>query len=615
MYQATIAAMKAMTTAPTEEVVVGCYSQPGDDGGGVFIYRTGTASFIDEGIYFTTAIPAGGYYERLIPGDYVHVNWFGFIPDPEGPATGCDDKCRLQKAFDAGAALVKRVVSDKAEYHVNDQLTIKGDVDFNGSTIYFSATSTGVLIEQIAEGDILNLNIDGTGITNCINGLLVQTNYPTTRMTRYIMRIENLLNINDNEACNGAVFVKNSNATNYLNNKYDISISCKNIEARGTSGPIGSNSGSSSGILFSMNGSGTDAQVIIRDLEIDGVGLKKDSLGICVFTGDYQTGGKGQFLIENVVVRNCQKRGIKIQAPNAIVRNATVYGEQTDTCFDTYSSDTQFVGCRALNIVGTAFNTDFNDTLIRDCAITTSATIGCGPLIIAQVSAERLTVDNIHMTLNKGFSSATVPAISILTAGYSYVRNIKFKTAEAGYFLSLSNTGNVHIDNVIVEGLHNGILIGNNQGVVTINNSHFDNMSYCLTTQSGPGNPATIYAHNSTFISTATAVYLKSGTIAGRLYMSDCKVIGQNGILAFDKSRIRNSRIENIASTAAGLGVELVDGQIDGCLIKNYDRGVEWTGSSLAEFTNNTLIANTTAFNPAITVTVPYISYDNVIKP
>lgn len=615
MYKETIADMKLLGTAPTEEIVVGCYNVPGDDGGGVFIYRTGTAPFIDEGIYFATAL--GGYYERPIPGDYVHVNWFGYIADPDGddPLTECDDKCRLKKAFDAGAALVKRVVSDKTAYYVDDYLTIKGDVDFNGSTIYFSATSTGNLIEQIAEGDILNLNIDGTGITNCQNGLLVRANYPVTRMTRYIMRIENLLNVNDHEPCNGAVFVKNKGETNYPNSKYDISISCKNIEARGTSGPIGSNSGSSSGILFSMNGPGTDAQVIIRDLEIDGVGLKKDSLGICVFTNDYQIGGKGQFLIENVVVRNCQKRGIKVQAPNTTVRNATVYGEQTDTCFDTYSSDTQFIGCRVLNMIGTGFNTDFSDTLIRDCAITTSATAGCGSLIIAQPASERLMIDNLHITLNKGFSSATVPAIDIISAGFNYVRNIKFKSAEHGFFLNLSNTGKVHIDNVTVEGLSNGILIGNNAGEVKITNSYFDNASYCLTTLSGPGNASSIYAHNSTFISATTAVYLKSSTIAGRLYMDDCKVIGQNGILAFEGSRIYNTSIENITSTKAGIGIEVADGQIDGCRIKNYERGVEWTSSTLAEFTNNKLIANTNAFSPAITVTVPYISDGNVIIP
>lgn len=603
--------MKAIATVPgaNEEIVVGGYTAVGDGGGGVFAYRTGAPAAYDNGIYFKPDT-ISGYFERIIPGDFVHVAWFGASKDL------ADATAPLDAALAAGGLLGKKVVSDKTTYKVSGTLHVRGDVDFNGATLYYSAPRIDRLVEQKAEGDILGLNIDGSGVANCQYGLFVDTDYPTTKVSRYRMRIENLKNGDIDQSCNGAVFSKSADAKTNLDNKYDISISCKNIKATDGGRPIGSNAGSAAGILFSMNGLGTAAQVHIHDLEIDGVGPVKDSLGVCVFTGDYQDAtARGQFVIENVIVRNCLKRGIKIQAPNTIVTHVTAYCDNSEIGFDTYSFGTQFVACRAVNTLKSGFYTDFKDTLIRDCEISTAAGSTPFPLVVAQANASGLQVDNVQMTLNRDFDLANeIAVISILTTGDVLIRNIDFKTGKQnGTFLATSAPGLVCLDNVIVEGLAYGVVTGNVPGKVQISNSSFKSGFDCLRTKSPLGSPATFYIHNTSLEGKATAVNLEGGAFRGLLYMSDCQVKTElNGILAAPGSGVRNTRVENTKSKT-GAGISIQNGQVDGCRVKNFTDGVVFAYSVQEEITNNTTIACTNGF-VNIGVVTPYVYYNNVSK-
>jgi hypothetical protein len=622
MYKSTIAAMLTIDETVDEEIVVSGYEAENDGGGGIFIWKATTTRVADSGICFAASSVIGGYFERQITGDFIHVKWYNV--NGSSLSVGTDDKAKLQAAFDGGAALGKKVVSDKAYYKVKGGLTIKGDVDFNGSTLFFEGVTIDALVAQDREGDVLNLNIDGTGVNNCIYGLFVDTNYPTTRVSRYKMRIENLKNGDNTKSCNGAVFYKADSASTYPSNKYDISINCRNIHAApDTMAGIGDNGGSAAAILFSMNGPGTNAQVMIRDLEIDGCGPKKDSVGICIFTVDYQNEGQGQFLIENVVVRNCEKRGIKIQAPNTTIRNATVYGEQTDICFDTYSSNTQFVGCKALNIAGSGFYTDYKDTLIRDCLVTTLPNITeatAFPMIVAQSLSERLRIDNVRLVQNREFNNAFTAVISSLSASEVFIQNTIFRTPKTtGNFISAANAGKIHVDNVTAEGLSNGLLIGDSACEIRVSNSHFISRNNCILKQVGIA-LATVYTHNSTYESQySTALNLNGSTYKCMLYMNDCTVKAKlHGILPYTGSRVKNTTVENTSTGTpkVGTGISIENGQIDGCRVKNFDEGIVWSFSTVEEMTNNTVLDCGDAFVPSYLPTpTMYVNYNNIEKP
>lgn len=612
MYQPTIDDMKLISAAPTEEVVVGGYEQEFDGGGGIFVWKTGASlPAEDYGTIFYSTVLSGGWYERVLTGDTINLKWYGVKSDYAGTGIGTDWSCEIQNAFDLGAALHKKVVADKGGFRVTKGLHIKGDVDFGGATLYFEGDDMPTLLSQKVEADILNLNIDGSGVGNCINGLYVNTNYVTTRISRYVMRIEHLKNIRATESCNGAVFIKeDTSGLVEFNNKYDISISCKDISAT-ANGVIGDTPGSATGILFSMNAAGTDAWVIIRDLEIDGCGPVEDSAGINIYTADYRGNGKGQFLVENVTVRNCLKRGIKIQSPNTVVRNATVYCEQTNIGFDTYAADTQFISCDALNLKLSAFYTSYKDTLIRDCRITTGTASNDISLIVADTESERLRIDNVVIELNKEFLSDLGTVIRSEAASDVYVQNIVLKTAKKkGSFLSANSGNDVYIDQVTVDGLSAGIVIGNNTGRVFVSNSRFKTRNNCML-KIGE-NVATVYTHDCSYESRCSTVINLSGTgYSAVLHMNDCNVTGPtNGVLPAAGSSVRNSVVRNNATDRAGHGISIQNGTVDGCQVLHFDYGLIWTYSTVSVMTNNTVVDCNYPFDHSASTT--YVEYQNI---
>jgi len=592
------------TTTPNPNAVY----QTTDFGGGQWHYDPLDSS-PDNTATIVKCTSTGKVFKRIYDG-VLNVKWFGTKGDyDEVSNIGTADTTALQNAFDLGALLKQKVISEKQKFLVTSELVIKCDVDFNNSTFYYKHTAINRLLFQSVEADIMNLNLDGTLVDSCQYGLFVNTAYKTTKVSNYKMKISNLKNSDSSQSCNGAVFYKDSSQSSNLNNKYDISISCYNIVATANE-IIGDSGGAAVGILFSMNCSNTDLQITIKDFEIENCSPVEDSCAVNIFTSDYQTNGRGQFLIENGIVRSCKKRGIKIQSPNTVVRNITVYSQDTLIAFDTYSSDTKFIECSALNVSSSAFYTSFKDTLIRDCRITTLAIANDLSLIVADVNSERLRIDNIKITLNKDFLTNTGVILRSQSGSDVFIQNTVFKTDKlTGSFVSVNSNTNLYIDNLITEGLNTGVFIGNNTSSIMITNSKVKSNNNCIVKIGS--NISAVQAIGSTFQSVlSTAINLTGTGYNTLLNMSSCSILcATHGILCAQGSTIRNTSVEKLGSST-GTGISLQNGIISSCRVINFSTGISWTYSTTAEVTNNTAISCITAFNKTGATT--FIEYNNI---
>lgn len=598
----TLSGLRAVTS-PVKTTVY----QTVDYGGGLWYYDPlDTISSDNTGTVVTTI--SGAVFKRIYDGT-LNVEWFGAVGNyNEILHTGKDDTVAIQKAFDTGGLLKQKVISETRNFLITSELVVKYDVDFNNSTFYYSNSTINALLSQSVEADIINLNLDGTQVDSCQYGLFVNTSYKTTRITNYRMTISNLNNNNNTQSCNGAVFYKDSSQVSNLNNKYIVSISCYNITAT-ANGIIGDTGGAATGILFSMNCTNSNLQVVIKDFEIQNCSPVEDSCAVNIFTGDYQMDGRGLFLIENGIVRNCKKRGIKIQSPNTIVRNVTVYSDDTNISFDTYSTDTKFLQCSAINVSASAFYTSFKDTLIKDCRITTLSIANDLSLIVADINSERLKIDNLKITLNKDFLTNLGVIIRSQSASDVFIQNTFFKTDKlTGSFISISDNTNFHINNVSVEGLDTGILIGNNTSNINIVNSHFKSNNNCVVKLGS--NISTVQATDTTFQSIlSTALNLIGTGYNALLDMNCCSVIcATHGVLCAPGSKIRNTLVTKSGSSN-GTGISLQNGIISSCRVKDFTTGMSWTYSTIAEVTNNTAINCITAFDRLGAIT--FIEYNN----
>lgn len=563
---------------------------------------------IIDGVIFIKDNSNGKHYKRVC--NFINPKSFGAKGDyNKDTGVGTDDTIAIQKAFDLAGIIKLKVVSDKLDYLITNTITIKYDIDFNDSTFYYRGNVINTLLSQSIEADIINLNLDGTNVNSCQYGLFINTNYVTTKTSRYIMNINNIKNIDNTQSCNGAVFYKASGQSTNLNNRYDISISCDNIIATANS-IIGDSAGASTGVLIGINSDNTEFQILIRDFSISNIFPVEDSAGVQILTNDYRTGGKGIFIIENGVVKNVKKRAVKIQSPNTIVRNITAYCDDTTIGFDTYSNNTTFDKCVALNCTGTAFNVDFTNTLIKDCEITTLTVPNDLSLVITTSTAKVTRIDNLKVSLNRDFLTNGGVIVRVASEDV-YISNTTLITTKlTGSFISVASITNVFIDKLILEGLNVGINIGNNTSIINVTNSKIKSNTSCITKTGA--SIATVNTINCEYESlTATAINLGTTSNTSKIIMNSCTVkCITNGILAETGSKVKNSYIEKIGAISTGFGINFANGVIDGNRVINFTTGISYTFSTSAEVTNNTCINCTAAFN--ITGVTKYIDYNNI---
>ena len=516
-----------------------------------------------------------------------------------GTAT-VDVGAALQKALIAGTG--RTTIIPKGVYRSSVALTVFGSVRCDGSTLKFYGTTITSLVSQSVDGSLRGCTIDGANVTNVENGLLVNTDFVQAGTAYYDLKIKSLSNTSSTKGVNGALFLKASNAAVNLNSKLDIKIDVEDITATANS-VIGDTGGSSTGILISFNGTGTDSHVVVRDSTIKNILPAEDSGGIQIFVGDHTAAGaKGLYAITNAKIYNARKRGVKIQSQNTTVRDTTVFGQNTDVGFDTYAVNTVFDNSRYVLGSSTGFRTSGAATRIFNSVAETNSQ----QPILRLDGASNVIVAHSQFTNSATLGSTANSVVFVDSVANSLFDNVAVaNTVNTGSGFSVAGTCDIRFSKGAISGTAFGVYLAYSAGNFSLINSSVNALTNGFARLGDTGQIVTV--KNSTI---AAAIGLNlGGTGNTAVAIVSDSVINANthGILAKDGSRIIDTQVTSTAVTGAGISAG--NSIARGNRITKYAVGISYTYTATAEVADNVTIGTTTPYET--TGFTPFVNHNN----
>lgn len=512
-----------------------------------------------------------------------------------------DHTVALQAAMTAAAG--KILILGPYNFRCTAGLNLLGTLRGDGANINFVAGTISKLINQTAEGDITGLTINGIGVPNCENGLFVDTDFVTTRTSYWDMQIKNIANADNTKGCNGALFFKSSGAVN-LNSKLDIKIDVDSVTATANA-VIGDTAGSSTGIFLSFNGAGTDSQVLIHDSIVKNILPAEDSGGIQLFIGDHTVAGAlGSYSVQNCRIYNSRKRGVKVQAQNATVRDVTVYGQNTEVGFDTYAISTKFEDCNYLLGTSTAFRSSGPDTIFNRCK---ANSVTQQPILRIEAGSSNALIRDGIFTNTAALGSVANNLVLIVATGVTTFENTTVSgSTNTGSGFSVGNNCDIRFRGGSITGTDYGVYLAFSVGTFTF--SEGANMSVASFGFFRTGATAQLIKCNDASITGSIGFNLVSGGAAATVDLCNVRVNTTNsGCLASAGSRVINCQFTNpgVAGTAISAGNSTHrDNRISG-----YAVGISYTFTTTAEVANNVTIGTTLPYET--TGFVAFVNNDN----
>jgi hypothetical protein len=501
------------------------------------------------------------------------------IADVKKGAARIDVGAALQKALAAGTG--GTTIIPKGVYKTTIPLTVTGSVHCESATLKFYGGTMASLVSQATDGSVRGCTIDGANVANVEQGLSVNTDFRQAGTTYYDLRIKNLSNGDSRKGVKGALFYKASNASVNLNSKLDIKIDVSDVRAS-PNGKIGDTGGSSVGILISFNGKGTDSEVTVRDSTIRNILPSEDSAGIQLYVADHLVqGAKGKYLIKNARIYNAKKRGIKIQAQNATVRDSEVFGQDTEIGFDTYAGDTVFDNDRYTDGASTGFRTSGPRTRIVNCVAVTNSQ---HPTLRLEPGAAHASIAHSKFSNSAKLASTANAIVSVNTVSNAIFDAVDVTNASnSGSGFAIAGQSEVRFSNGTIGGTANGVYLPYSTGNFSLINSTINASSNGFARLGATAQTVTV--EDST-IDAAIGMNLAGKGVAAVARVSNSVIKAKtHGILAASGSHITDTDLTSTGS--AGIGISAGNSVARGNRITRFGVGISSEGTSASDVANN----------------------------
>lgn len=541
----------------------------------------------------------------MIDGGIIYAKDYGAVGD--GIA---DDTAALQAAFDAGVGQLT-LLEPSATYKCTSGLVVKGDVDGRGATLEFAASVIATLVSQSVEGSIANLIIDGTGVSSCTTGLLVNTDFDQKQTCYYRIKVQNISNSNNTQPANAAVFFRSSLSAR-LTGDFDVSIDVENVTAT-ANGAIGDDAGSATGIGISINGSNTNMKFNVHDCTVKNISPAEDAIAFYGFTGNHTSAtAQGTFVWENCIAEESEKYSFKIQAPNATVRNCSATNATKDQAeqFTAYGYNVTFDRCVSripLATGGYGFATRARRTTFTNCKVFASTN---SPLYAVFSGSDTCTLANCYGENTGSTIGNDNPVIRYEGSTGTVINNfVAYKTGvtDKGTVVEIGGTNcDLTINGLVASGFYRILYSAYNTGTTRLRNAR---VSY------GSGQAAQCFG------------------VGGRIVMSDAELTGAIGILV-STGNVFDIEVDNCVFNTPSIGVAAQPAyvRITNCTFKSdtalsgsaivvqdviarnnrinkFLNGIDYSNSTTAEVADNVCVDTA---NPFITVGVtPFVNTDN----
>jgi hypothetical protein len=515
------------------------------------------------------------------------VNAFDFmtpdqIADVRAGTGAIDVGAALQKALLAGAG--KTTIIPEGTYKSTIGLKIHGSVRCEGATIKFHGMTIQHLVSQSVDGSVRGCTIDGANVKSVENGLFVNTDFVQAGTAYYDLKIRSIASGDSSKGVNGALFYKASNATLNANTRLDIKLDVEDISAT-ANGKIGDTGGSSTGILISFNGAGTNADVVVRDTVVKNVLPVEDSGGIQFYVGDHNVAGaRGRYVIRNANIYNAKKRGIKVQSPNTTVRDTTVFGQDTTIGFDTYGVNTVFVNDRYILGNSTGFRTSGAATRISH---STAETHTQQPTLRLENGASDVVVSDSTFVNSASMSSPANAIVQVNGVANSTFDHVTISnTRNTGSGISVAGACDIAFLNGSIRNTENGVYLPYSTGNFSLVNSSVNVAQNGFARLGKTAQTATV-KHST--IAAAIGMNLTGNGISATADVSDSVInASMHGILAGSGSRIVHTEITSTETT--GVGISAGNSIARGNRISKFGVGISYTSTTSADVSDNLTI-------------------------
>ena len=259
-----------------------------------------------------------------------------------GIFTGSDVSTAFNAMQDAG---VPCRIEGSIIYTINSPVIVKVEtIAYNGRAILDadSLPALSVAMSCTNESDIIGLDVDCANTSSMQTGYSHRLDFEPTRQLKLDVIARNVTNLDVTKPAYGCLlFLGSGDATNNIH--YRAKLEAHNILASGGQ-PC-------KGVISSINKAGVQVDVYMDNTRASKIYPRNDGDGIHMLDADHLNPlNTSTYFIQNPVASDCDKRGMKSQAPNITWNSPFINLDLNDGVgSSTLAIDTYGVNCKVLN--------------------------------------------------------------------------------------------------------------------------------------------------------------------------------------------------------------------------------------------------------------------------